>query len=148
MTRHESHGSSVQVGDFMVGYAVELAEGMYHLQGDKLVWENPTDENAHIEVVVRDGADGRFIPALSVQVTVTDADGKEVGRHDHPFLWHPWLYHYGRNWKLPGDGKYTIQVDVDVPDFPRHDKRNGQRYTRPVRAIFEDVRVRTGKKIS
>ena len=82
----------------------------------------------------------------TVAVTVIDERGQEVGRHEHPFLWHPWIYHYGRNWTLPSEGIYTIIVNVDVPMFPRHDKKNGQRYLKPAEVRFENVSIKTGQK--
>jgi hypothetical protein len=55
-------GREVQDGEYLVAYAVEEAEGMYHIRGGELEWKDPKTENVHIEVVVRDAADGRFIP--------------------------------------------------------------------------------------
>ena len=148
MTQDEAHGAERQVGDYRIGYAVEHAEGMYQRQGSELVWYNPQNENAHIEVSVRDAADGRFIPGLTVRVTVLDEDENEVGTHEHPFLWHPWLYHYGRNWVIPSAGTYTLHISVDAPDFPRHDKQNGNRYADSVEVDFPGVKIDTGQKIS
>src|SRR5918911_3491111 len=59
MTTQVAHGSKKPAGDYIVGYAVEEAEGLYHLQHGQLQWEEPTDANAHIEVAVCDGAHGR-----------------------------------------------------------------------------------------
>ena len=105
-------GAEKRAGDYLVGYAVEEAEGMYHLHAGELQWHEPEDENVHVEVSVRDGADGRFVPGLTVYATLIDRAGRKVGTHQQPFLWHPWLYHYGRNWRVPGDGEYTLQVPV------------------------------------
>ena len=135
------------VGEYIVGLAIEKAEGMYHSEGGQLVWKNPITENAHIEIAVQDATDERFIPGLSVTVTVLDQNGKAVGSHQQPFLWHPWLYHYGLNWTLPGDGTYSIKVHIDPPTFPRHDKKNGQRYQQPVEVTFSGVEVKTGQKV-
>jgi len=146
MTQNEAHGAEKQVGDYLVGYAVEHAEGMYRRQGQELVWYEPREENAHIEISVRDAADGRFIPGLKVQVTVLDQEDNEHGTHEQPFLWHPWLYHYGRNWVLPGDGTYTLHVSIEAPDFPRHDKKNGKRYAESVEVDFPGVKIETGQK--
>ena len=146
MTRFDSRGEEVAVGDFLIGYAVNLARGMYVLDGDTLRWRKPGKENAHIEVSVRDAADGRFVPGLNVEVAVERLDGTEVGTHVHPFVWHPWMHHYGRNWILPHDGHYTLRIRVDVPDFPRHDRINGQRFLEAVEAIFRHVLIRTGHK--
>lgn len=147
MTRKEADdGDEVPAGDYLVGYAVEKAEGMHEPRGGELEWLEPRDENCHLEVSVRDGADGRFIPALDVKVTLIDAQGHEVGTHRQPFVWHPWLYHYGRNWKVPGDGRYTLRVRIDPPNFARHDKVNGDRFREPVEVTFEGVKIETGQK--
>lgn len=136
-------GEEKAAGHYVVGYAIEKPEGMYHVQDGELRWQEPEGKNIHIEISVRDGADGRFVPALDVELTVLDANGNEVGTHRQPFLWHPWLYHYGRNWHLPGDGEYTFRINIGMPDFPRHDKKNGQRYTGPVQVEFRGVPVKT-----
>lgn len=138
-------GEKKRAGEFIVGYAVEKAEGLYQLRNGELKWEKPQEENIHIEVIVCDGADNRFIPNLEVSLTVKDADGKEIGTHKQPFLWHPYLYHYGRNWKVPGDGKYNFRVRIETPNFPRHDRINGKRYSEPVEVEFSDVELKTGK---
>ena len=148
MANKESHGESKPAGNYQVSYAIEKAEGLYHKLDGALVWQEPTNENSHIEITVQDGADLRFIPGLTVQVTVLDNTGKEIGSHEQPFLWHPWLFHYGRNWVLPGDGQYTVRVHIDAPDFMRHDKKNGKRYGDPVDVEFTNVRIKTGQKIS
>ncbi len=50
-------GGEVHIGDYIVAYAVEGAEGMYHMQKGILDWVEPGDENCHIEIAVRDAAD-------------------------------------------------------------------------------------------
>lgn len=135
-------GNEQQAGDYIVAYAIEKAEGMYKRddQGD-LVWHEPEDANVHIEVSVRDAADHRFIPALTVHVRLIDSAGKDVGLHRQPFLWHPWLYHYGRNWQVARSGAYTLAVRIEAPDFPRHDRKNGRRFADDVEVTFENVKI-------
>jgi hypothetical protein len=94
-------GGEQAAGPYLVGYAVEEAEGMYEWTGDGLAWRDPGEENLHVEIAVRDAADGRFVPGLRVTVTLFDADGRELGTHEQPMLWHPMIYHYGRNWVCP-----------------------------------------------
>lgn len=139
-------GGEQAAGDYIVAYAVEKAEGMYHLNDGELEWREPQDANCHIEISVRDAADNRFIPCLNVQVRVIASNGDDVGLHRHRMLWHPWLLHYGRNWRVPSDGEYTLQVNIEAPDFPRHDKKNGKRYADDVEVIFENVTIKTGQK--
>src|SRR5205823_4373556 len=100
------------------------------------------------EVSVRDGADGRFIPGLTVVATLIGPDGQEIGTHEQPFLWHPWLYHYGRNWHVPASGIYTLRIHIEAPEFHRHDKENGTRYAEPAEVEFRDVKIKTGQKMS
>jgi len=146
MTRRVAEdGGEQRAGDYLVGYAVEEAEGMYEWSGGELVWREPEDENLHVEIAVRDGADGRFVPALQVTATLVDPDGNEVGTHEHPLLWHPMIYHYGRNWVVPGDGEYTLRVHVEPPRFMRHDEINGRRFAAPVDVEFTGVQVETGQ---
>ncbi len=142
-----SDGGSTAAGDYVVSWAVEEAEGMYELAGSDLVWQEPEQENCHLEVVVRDAADGRFIPGLDVMATLIAQDGSKVGTHRQPFLWHPWLYHYGRNWAVPGDGRYRLQVTIEPPAFGRHDHANGRRFAEPVTVEFDGVRIVTGRKV-
>ena len=136
-------GGQKRAGEYVVGFAHEEAEGMYSRTGDGLEWQEP-DGNIHIEISVRDGSDDRFVPGLSVSLTLIDADGNEVGTEEMPFLWHPWLYHYGRNWTIPGEGRYTLRVRIEPPSFMRHDEENGKRYADPVTVEFEDVELETG----
>lgn len=148
MTQKEAHGAVKPAGDYLVGYAVEKAEGLYTLRDGTLQWQEPEQENVHVEVAVLDGSNGRFVPALTVHATLIDSNGQEIGTHLQPFLWHPWLYHYGRNWRVPGDGVYTLKVRIDVPDFPRHDKINGKRFAEPVEVEFTNISIQTGQKKS
>ncbi|RJP77018.1 MAG: hypothetical protein C4524_09015 [Candidatus Zixiibacteriota bacterium] len=139
-------GDEAPVGEYLVGYAVEAAEGMYVCRDGKLTWQEPEEENVHLEISVRDGADGRFVPELKVQATLMDGDGHEIATHRQPFIWHPWLHHYGRNWTVPGDGSYMLRVRIEPPTFSRHDKLNGKRYAEAVEVVFHNVEIKAGKK--
>jgi len=147
MSEMDSHGRVQRAGDYLIGYAMEEAEGMYVPDGAGLRWSEPQQENAHVEVVVRDADDGRFVPGLKVHATLVDAAGQHVDSHELPFLWHPWLFHYGRNLQVPGKGGYSLKVRIDPPQFARHDKVNGRRYADPVEVRFDNVQVKeTGQK--
>jgi hypothetical protein len=138
-------GGEQAAGDYLIGYAVEKAEGMYRWEDGELRWHAPDGENLHLEISVRDAGDGRFVPGLTVFGTLVDPDGNEVGTHEHPMLWHPMLYHYGRNWTVPVDGDYTLRVEVPPPRFPRHDDINGRRFEEPVQVEFSGVHVERGR---
>ncbi len=138
-------GGQMESGDYLIAFAFEEAEGMYAPKGGKLEWQPPGDANIHLEIAVRDKADGRLIPGLDIELTVTDKDGKEIGSHRMPLLWHPYLYHYGRNWTIPGDGTYSLRVRFRAPQFHRHDKKNGNRFAQGADVTFKDVKLKTGK---
>ncbi len=146
MVENVAHDGGTQPADqYLVGYAIEEAEGMYMWEDGELVWHDPGEENLHVEIVVCDASDGRFVPGLKVTGTLVDPDGNEVGTHVHELLWHPMLYHYGRNWKVPSDGEYRLRVDIEPPTFMRHDEINGCRWTAPVQTVFSGVRVQRGQ---
>lgn len=140
-------GSQKRSGDYEVAVAVEKAEGMWVWHADALTWRNPApDDNQHVEVVVRDAEDGRFIPGLSVYVTLTAPDGRELGTKVQPFLWHPFLYHYGANWSIPEEGDYNITVRVEPATFPRHKREMGERYTRREVVTFSGIHVKPARE--
>ena len=137
-------GGQQRAGDYWIGYAVEEAEGMYEWRTDELVWKEPGETNLHVEITVRDAGDGRFVPGVRVLATLIDPVGLEVGTHEQPLLWHPMIYHYGRNWAVSRDGQYTLRVRVEPPTFMRHDHVNGRRFAEPVEVEFSDVTVNLG----
>lgn len=137
-----------RAGDFVVAFVNEKAEGMYDLDGDRLVWrEAAEDANVHLEVAVADAGDGRFVPQLMVQVEVA-RDGRSVLSAELPFLWHPFLHHYGANASVPDEGPYDVTVEVSRARFMRHDPVNGRRYGEPARVRFDGVHFETGRKPS
>ncbi len=139
-------GGKQRAGEYLIGFAQERAEGMYRLKEGGLEWVEPRDENCHIEIAVVDATDHRFIPYLDIDVTVTNASGNEVTTFKPEFLWHPGLFHYGKDIKLPGDGAYNLHVKIAAPNFPRHDKVNGKRYAEPAQVTFEGVQIKTGQE--
>lgn len=82
-----------------------------------------------------------FIPGLKVHVRVIDGDGQTRADATLPFLWHPWLYHYGSNFTLPMGSTVTVEIQIDAPEFPRHDEKNGKRFTEDLFVRFEDVEL-------
>lgn len=138
-------GEEREVGQYLVALAYEKAEGMYQWRDSHLEWIEPGDENVHLEVVVRDASDGRFIPGLDVIATILDRNGTEIGTHALPLLWHPYLYHYGRNWRLPDAAPFTVRIAFDAPKFPRHDKKNGRRFLEGATVEFTALKPKLGQ---
>ena len=138
-------GGTTEAGDYILGYAQEEAEPMYTLAGEgEFELDEPGDENCHLEAVVADRGDKRFVPYCDVSATL-ERDGEEYGPFELDFLWHPGVYHYGSNVEVPGDGTYDMHVTVEPPEFHRHDEQNGDRYGETVEVTFEEIDVETGQ---
>lgn len=137
-------GAEAHAGEMIVALALEAAEGMYEWEEGMLRWMEPSGQNVHIEVSARDAKDNRFIPGLNVHVRVIDEDDEIRAEGTLPMLWHPWLYHYGSNFVLPMGSTVTVEVEIDAPEFPRHDQKNGMRYTEDIFVRFEDVELKEG----
>jgi hypothetical protein len=142
ITSVADRGEEIHAGPYLVSYAIEEAEGMYEPdENGELVWQEPENENVHLEVSVRDAADGRFIPELTVHARLINSRGVDVGMHRQHFIWHPWVYHYGRNWHVEKSGDYSLEVRIEAPTFARHDKKNGKRYAEDVEVTFSPVKI-------
>ena len=143
-------GAQVLLGDYRVAYAVEFAETYWHMCDGHLRLnlrpEQSTETNAHVEIAVLDALTGRFLPGLDVWVTLVDADGQVVGTESQHFMWHPWMHHYGRNWRIPGSGHYRLRVHVAPPAWPRAGVDPARRFAQPVDVEFPNVRMLTGQK--
>ncbi|WP_380678199.1 iron transporter [Salinigranum sp. GCM10025319] len=138
-------GGTRAVDEYVVGYAQEEAEGMYQLVDEgEFEFVEPDGENCHLEVVVADVEDKRFVPYCDVTATL-ERDGREYGPFELPFLWHPGVYHYGTNVEVPEAGRYDLHVTVDPPEFGRHDEQNGDRYGETAEVTFEAIDVETGR---
>lgn len=138
-------GGTTTAGEYIVGYAQEEAEPLYELvEAGELERVDPDEENCHLEVVVADRADKRFVPYCSVTASL-ERDGEDYGPFELSFLWHPGVYHYGANVSIPEGGTYDMHVTIEPPEFGRHDLQNGDRYADTVEVTFEDVEVETGQ---
>jgi hypothetical protein len=133
-------------GDFLIAYKADFACWLSYPQTGSPIWNHPGKNNARISIGVYDRYDLHMIHDLDVTVTVFDEQGHAVGTQKHPFLFRPHHNQYGENWQLPGDGKYTLQVRIDVPETLRH--WEGKEYSSPVIVAFPNVDVCTGHMVS
>ncbi|NML67940.1 hypothetical protein HHL22_22295 [Hymenobacter sp. RP-2-7] len=126
-------------GEYIVAYTLSAPEGWYELAGQALVWHPPApDATAHLRVFVRDGADDRPLPGLTVQATFTPAGGGARPAQAVPAGWYPLASAYGTNVALP-PGRYQLRLDLSRLPFRRHDPYNGDRLTHPVVVEFDQV---------
>jgi hypothetical protein len=125
--------------DYIVTVAFGSPDGRYMPQSDgSLDWDMPEGfSNMHVEVVVQDRDDKRFVPYLDVSVRILDQNDNPVTESEAPFMWHPYVFHYGMDTVIPEEGDYTIEVTIKKPDFGRHHKDHGKRYA-------DDVTIKLG----
>lgn len=147
MKDEDVYASTVQ-DDYIISLACENAEGMYMYNNlRKLHWMIPEpSENQHVEIVVQDKDDKRFLPGLEVFCKLLDEDKKVVANLHIPFIWHPFLFHYGMNTSIPKEGKYRAEVTIQKPSFHRHDEEVGKRYEKDVTVTLGPVHLKPGRK--
>lgn len=150
MYKQANDGRDTVTGDYIVAFAVEYAEGYWHYENDKFRYMQENDmsgkTNAHIEVAVLDAKTGRFLDNLNVMATLKTEDGKSMGTKNEPFMWHPWLYHYGENWRIPKSAKYTIVADIKPPAYRHYGKTLGNQFNKSISVAFNNVHIKSGQK--
>lgn len=111
MLMAEDPHAEADVEDYRVTASFEPAEGMYGMGTDgTLAWATPGgNDNQHFEVIVRDRKDGRFLPHLDVHLRLRDDSDAVVAETDVPFIWHPFVLHYGIDGRIPGEGDYIAE---------------------------------------
>ena len=136
-----------EVDDYIITVVSEEAEGTYRFENGKLEWQVPKKGyNTHMEILVRDKHDGRFLPGLKISARVLNEEGKLIEEKDFPIFWHPFLNHYAANFHIPEDGKYTVEVNFPAPDFPRHDEIKGKRFKNDVHTTMPPLSLEAGRK--
>jgi hypothetical protein len=81
-------------------------------------------------------------------VTVIDEKGSEIGKQRHFYHKRPQIHNYGMNWILPGDGFYTIRVQIDPSDLKREGNVNDKTPPEIVEVEFPNILIQTGQHIS
>lgn len=136
-------GSQLHSGDYDVAVVVRGAQGAWRAQNKKLSYDEPSTNIgpvAHIDVSIRDAATGRFIPGLKVRVTILDSRRREIDTYLVPFMWHPWMNHYGLNVPVPGNGRYTVRVRADAPAFRRYGSTALKKFNKALDVSVRNIR--------
>jgi hypothetical protein len=142
-------GSRLRSGDYSVTVLVREARGHWEADGRTLRYvgsDSGVGPIAHLDVIVREAATGRIVPELKVRTTVLNSGRKAIGTYSLPFMWHPWVSHYGLNVPVPGIGRYTIRVRSDAPSFRRYGGAALKRFNRAIDLEFRGVRFVTAGK--
>ena len=137
-----SVGYQRRSGDYNVAVIVSHASSFWDMQDGELVYSTPDSGTAtyHIDVSIRDVATGRLIPGLNVRATLVNSRKREAGTFVLPFMWHPWMNHYGMNVVVPASGRYTIRVRADAPAFRRYGTGALKKFNRSVDVDVQNVR--------
>ncbi|HEY5085964.1 MAG TPA: hypothetical protein VII66_01270 [Gemmatimonadaceae bacterium] len=142
-------GSQVRSGDYTVAVAVRRARGYWEARNGKLAYVTP-DSNvgpiAHIDVLIRDEATRRFVPGLRVRAMILDSRRREIDTYLMPFMWGPWMNHYGLNVPVPRGGRYTIRVRADAPSFRRYGSTALKEFNHAINVELHNVWLVTAEK--
>lgn len=135
-------------GDFLIDLILEKARLFQYLSNGMEITEKPYGKNAYIGIAVHHATDLHFIQGLSVMVTVIDANGYDVGKQRHFYHPRPGLHHYGSNWKLPGEGRYTLRVQIETPAPKWGEYLENAIFPKRVEVDFPSVMIRIGQQTS
>lgn len=149
MYKQANDGRDTIIGDYRLAFAVEYAEGFWDYEHGVFRYKVENDlsgkTNAHVEVAPLDAKTGRFLDKLNVTATLL-RNGKPIGSMMEHFMWHPWLYHYGDNWRVPSAGAYDLKVHIEPPAYRRYGKVDGRQFTQPIDYTFTKIKIKTGQK--
>lgn len=135
LRRDPANGLQRQSGGYTVTVLLRRAQGVWISRDDKLVYKPPNNSVGpvnHMEISIRDVTTGRLVPDLNVRATILKSRRKEIDTYAAPFMWHPWMNHYGLNVAVPGKGSYIIRVRADAPSFRRYGSSALTKFNRPV----------------
>ncbi len=130
--------AQVHAGDLLLSAATSAAEGGWDLTPDGLRWTDPAPGRLHLRVFAQDAADGRVVPGATVHAGFVDASGRVVGTAELPAGIYPLTDAYGADVTVPAQAT-TLVVTVDPLPWRRHDPYNGDRYSTPTVAVFENL---------
>lgn len=149
MYKQANDGRDTIIGDYKVAFAVEYAEGYWNYEHGVFRYKVENDlsglTNGHVEIAVLDAKTGRFLHNLNVTASL-NKNGKDLGTKTEPFMWHPWLYHYGENWRVPSAGKYNLHIHFDPPQYRRYGKNDGRQFANALDFNFTPIKIKTGQK--
>lgn len=148
-------GGTTRDHDYVAYVAFERSEGYWEPHGHTsdgigLRYTIEADEsaaaNAHLEIGMRDTLTGRFLPGMRPRATVLDARGRTVGTYEPPFMWHPWIHHFGMNFRVPNSGRYSVRVHADMPRYRRYGRLAEAMFAGPLDVEIPNLKIVTGQK--
>ncbi|WP_224450013.1 iron transporter [Haloprofundus salilacus] len=124
-------------GDLKVGVMYSYAHRFWTVQGQETERIDVGRNDAiHLMVNVWDPESGQVVPATGVTVETSDGDEYREEEVVYEMLSQRMGFHYGDNWPLPGDGTYTLRVDVGGVNLRRFGAFEGK-FAEPATAELE-----------
>lgn len=125
-------------GEMLIKLEIEAAKGMWMRMGSPPKWVEhrvTAGDIYHVEVKPTDVKSKTRVAYAKVSFDATNtATGKKISLVLHP-MWGGSGLHYALNSALAGDGAYSANVTVGVPDFARADQDQNL-FSKPATAQF------------
>ena len=139
--QQSASGEEKSDGNYFVAYALEAAPSarMAALRR-KRSREFVGNENARVNVLVRDSRTGRPIPFLALRSSL-ETPGELHDQRPLVPMRHPWFHLYGRFLHLQRKTSYRLRVTLEAPDFRRWG-RQSERFALPAEVVFENVALK------
>ncbi|KTG10276.1 hypothetical protein AUR64_11900 [Haloprofundus marisrubri] len=116
-----------EAGDFTVGVMYSWPHRFWTTNGQQTERIDVGRNDAiHLMVSVWDAETGITIPSSGVTVETTDGEDYREEEVVYEMLSQRMGFHYGDNWPLPGDGTYTLRVDVGGTNVRRFGEFEGK----------------------
>ena len=133
--QQSASGAEQPSGDYFVAYALEDRAMRPRV---KNLFESSGKNNVRLEVLIRDSRTGRLISGLHPLAGLVAADGTGYEPEELTPIWHSWLDHYGRGFRLSRKGTYTLSVSFDAPGFRRWG-RQSDRFAASAEVEFDNL---------
>ncbi len=135
--QQSASGEEKADGDYFVAYAVEAASSSILGRRRRNDARDFGDDNARLDVLVRDSRTGRLIPFLAPQASL-ETPGELHDKGSLAPMQHPWLNLYGRYLRLERKTSYRLRITLEAPDFRRWG-RHSERFALPAQVVFEEL---------
>ena len=145
--QQSASGEEKSDGNYFVAYALEAAPSatLARLRR-KRAPEFRGDENARLDVLVRDSRTGRLIPFLAPRASLETA-GELNDQGAATPMRHTWFHFYARTLRLQPKASYRLRITLEAPDFRRWG-RQSERFALPAEAVFENVSLKPEERKS
>jgi hypothetical protein len=130
-----------RTGDYWITYLLDSPRRIYTWADGKPRWQEPEGANLYVGIAIRDATDGRFMPAVSVAVTLIDEAGRMVGAGEQSLVWDPLAHQYGRNWQVQGTGPHSMCVRIEPSARVQSDGVAPGQVMRPLEVEFADLNL-------